>query len=223
MEEVCLRFSHLSENIFDSLSNKSIAKCTRVSRFWHDYINGQKFVEIRKIKLTVGQFHTIGDAWKKLFDTASTKTIVDLGHVVNQLYKQGNAWRTCDGLTPLHVAAGTGQLILYQNIEEKTYEKYPKDIHGHQPFLYAANNGHLEVCELIIEGLGNKNPAKNDGWTPLHSAANKGHIKICELIMESLENKNPAMNDGGTPLHFATHLGHIEIYELIMELSLIHI
>ena len=89
MEEIALRFSHLSENVFNSLDNKSISKCRKVSRFWHHYLDTQKFVHIRMIKSTVEQFHTLGEAWKKVFDTASTKTILDLRLAISQFYVKG--------------------------------------------------------------------------------------------------------------------------------------
>ena len=160
MEELILRFSHLTENIFKSLNNESIARCTKVSKFWHNYLTNQKFVEIRKIKTTVGDFHTVGDAWNEVFDKASTKIIMDLGHAVSKFYKKSTNLRYFEGLTPLHVAAGTGQLILYQMVGEKSNERQPKDISGKVPLYYAAQNGHLETSEvMIMENFRNKNPA----------------------------------------------------------------
>ena len=47
MEEVLLRFPHLSENIFDSLDNKSLADCKEVSKSWYFYLDGQKFLQLR--------------------------------------------------------------------------------------------------------------------------------------------------------------------------------
>ena len=50
MEEVFLRFPHLSENIFDLLDNKSLADCKEVSKSWHFYLAAQKFLQKRIIK-----------------------------------------------------------------------------------------------------------------------------------------------------------------------------
>ena len=47
MEEVILRFPHLSENIFSSLDNKSLADCKEVSKSWYFYLDGQKFLHLR--------------------------------------------------------------------------------------------------------------------------------------------------------------------------------
>lgn len=50
MEETFLRFPHLSEAIFDSLGNKSLAACKEVSESWYVYLGTQKFLETRIIK-----------------------------------------------------------------------------------------------------------------------------------------------------------------------------
>ena len=217
MEELILRFSHLSENIFKSLSNGSIARCTKVSKFWHNYLNNQKFVEIRKIKATVAQFHVIGEAWNEVNDTVSTKTIMDLGQAVQKFYKKGADLTYSEGLTPLHVAAGTGQLTLYQTFREKYHDKQPKDNIGYMPLHYAAQNGHFELCEAILsEGFKDKNPKTNNDWTPLHLAAIHGHTKVYELLSKNVDNKNPDIY-GLTPLNLAANRGHAELFEFIMK------
>ena len=49
MEEVLLRFEHLGEDIFDSLDNKSLTTCKKVSKMWNNFINDQKYFWIRFI------------------------------------------------------------------------------------------------------------------------------------------------------------------------------
>ena len=111
MEVVFSRFSHLSENIFELLDNESIATCTNVSKVWKNYVNSQKLVQIRKIKATVEQFHDLGKAWEEIFETASTETMRDLAYSVSLFYKNDPNLKYYEGLTPLHIAAGTGQLV----------------------------------------------------------------------------------------------------------------
>ena len=133
MEEVSLRFPHLNGRIFKSLDDQNVAKCREVSRFWRIRLDKQKFLQIRIIQATVGQFHKIGEAWNMLFKTAPTKTIMDLGLAVSEFYKKGNNLKYYEGLTPIHVAAGTGNLKLLQSVQDKTHDKQPKDIVGIQP------------------------------------------------------------------------------------------
>ena len=126
MEELCIRFSHLSEKIFDSLDNDSIIKCKEASRFWLNFLDGQKLVQIRIIKATVEQFHSIGESWNKVFNSASTKTIMTLGVAINQFYNKDLGLTYYEGLTPTHVAAATGDLLLLTKIQEKNFRQTPK-------------------------------------------------------------------------------------------------
>ena len=229
MEELCLRFSHLSEKIFDSLDNDSIIKCKEVSRFWFNYLDGQKLVQIRIIKAKVKQFHSIGKAWNNVFNSASTETIMTLGVAVNQFYKKDLGLDHHEGLTPIHAAAATGHLLLLTKLHEKSLDKHPKDNEGCTPLYYAAQNGHLEVCEYLIQKIGD-----NVGTTPLQMVARNGHFKdslhqaagfghgsveIYMLLSNHLTNKNPPPSDGTgwTPLHMAACKGHLKICKFIMD------
>ena len=89
MEDVILRFPHLSENIFNLLDNENIAKSIKVSKFWKSYLDNQKFVEIRKITAVVEQFHKVDKPWKMVFETGSSLTIRDLWVAVGQFYEKG--------------------------------------------------------------------------------------------------------------------------------------
>ena len=89
MEELILRFSHLSEKVFNHLNNESIVRCININKLWHNYLKTQKFVEIRKIKATIQQFHSIGEEWSTVFDATSTKNIMELGLAVGEFYTKG--------------------------------------------------------------------------------------------------------------------------------------
>ena len=215
MEELCIRFSHLSEKIFDSLDNDSIIKCKEASRFWLNFLDGQKLVQIRAIKATVGQFHSTGESWNKVFNSASTETILTLGASVNKLYSRDLGLIYHEGLTPIHTAAATGNVLLLKKLQEKSLDKHPKDSEGGAPLYYAAQNGHFEICEYIIQTIEDNNTARNDGRTPLHMAAKNGHLKVCKLLIKNLENKTPESIDGFTPLHYSALHGSVEIYMLL--------
>ena len=118
MEEVILRFSHLGNEIFILLDNESISKCQEISKVCKNYLDDQRFLKIRKMRAIVGQFHKIGGAWKRFFDTASKANVMDLSKAVGQFYKNGTNLKYFEGLTPLHVTAGTGNLQLFQTIRD---------------------------------------------------------------------------------------------------------
>ena len=50
MEEVLLRFVRLGEDIFDSLDNKNLVKCRKITRTWNSFIEDQKFAWVRIIE-----------------------------------------------------------------------------------------------------------------------------------------------------------------------------
>ena len=51
MQEVFLRFPHLSENIFGQLNSEYLGKSKEVCRSWYDYLDGQKFFKNRADKV----------------------------------------------------------------------------------------------------------------------------------------------------------------------------
>ena len=87
MEEIFLRFSHLSETIFDSLNSESLAKSKEVCRSWYQYLDKQKFLHSRAEKVkeiieTVEMFEQISrlqitKEWKNPFDMKTKKAIID--------------------------------------------------------------------------------------------------------------------------------------------------
>ena len=122
-----------------------------------------------------------------------------------------NPARKKDGLTPLHTAAGEGNLEFIRYIAEQLEDKNSARNDGATPLLIAAQNGHLEIVKYIAGHLENKNPAMNDGWTPLHFAAQNGHLEIVKYIAGNLDNKNPSAENGDTPLSLAQNAGQFEV------------
>ena len=51
MEEVFLRFPHLSEDIFNALDNKTFATCKEVSELWYNCLDEEKFVQERRVRI----------------------------------------------------------------------------------------------------------------------------------------------------------------------------
>ena len=88
MEEILLKFSHLSEEIFDCLDNESMIDCKEVSKIWCDYISEQKFYHIRMIRLTVGKFHEVGKAWENLCRKSTANTIIELRLAAEKFYQK---------------------------------------------------------------------------------------------------------------------------------------
>ena len=75
-----------------------------------------KQTNFRIIKAKIGDCDKIGDAWKNIFNASSTKIITDLGLAVDKFYKNGEY---DEKLTPIHMAACSGNLQLLISILEK--------------------------------------------------------------------------------------------------------
>ena len=50
MEEVLLRFGHLAQDIFGSLTNKDLVQSREVNRMWKDFMDVEKISQIRRIQ-----------------------------------------------------------------------------------------------------------------------------------------------------------------------------
>ena len=73
MEEVLLRFQSIAEDIFDSLDEKTLKNCEKVSRSWKTFIAGpvQKLMWIQTIKrqeknIEIKKFISCQPKWRKL-------------------------------------------------------------------------------------------------------------------------------------------------------------
>ena len=223
MEVLNIRFPHLSEMIFDHLHNHSLANCNVVSKAWSIYIGEQKFYGIRIIKETVKKFHRLSQPWFEVFKKANTENIVELKSCLNHFHevrkqKRHGVFNCNKEVTPLHVSAGAGNILLYESIHKFAKNKQPKTEHGFEPVIYAINKSHEEMAVFIIQRMVDKNPESKYGFTVLHIAAKYGLVEVCELILKHLQDKNPKSNYGHTtPLHMAAIFGHVRVCELIMQ------
>ena len=91
------------------------------------------------ISATVANFHEVGDAWKRYFNIASSHAVIALGDAVKTLYRKDPNVSFYKGLTPLHVAAATGKLLLLSIAYKIAIEKVPKDKEGFTPLHYSVN------------------------------------------------------------------------------------
>ena len=217
MEEVNLRFQHISEQIFGCLDNKSLASCKEVCRSWNNFLDGQKFLPARMIFETVTKFQKVGKSWLQVFKKCNTKTIMDLRIAVEHFYKELEITldtRNCIyinpfinllsllssnrqlDLSPLHIVAGYGQLTLFNEILQKVENKFPLDGLGRSTLHIAAMNDRLNIYESIVAIYGNISPhATTDpnrmpiNSTPLDTAANHNSLNVCRFIVENNPGK----------------------------------
>ena len=149
MEILAMRFPHLIEMIFDSLDDQSLANCNIVSKIWSILIRKQKFYAIRIIKKSVlNVLNKLSKPWFEVFKKANTDNLMELKKCVDQfLTKQ------CfnEGCSPLHIAAGVGNIMLYESIHKLAKNKQPRTEWGIPPIVYAIRNDHVKMAEFITQ------------------------------------------------------------------------
>ena len=240
MEEVFLRFPHLSENIFDSLNSESLAKSKEVSRSWDEYLDDQKFLQIRAstVKLVIETVEKFGQVPKRFivstpvkntFDLQTRKAIINEARNGNFSLVHTNIMNNLDYMyhgQPFLFAATCDHFevvkYLVDNLEDKNpiLNSYFKDTALH----IAAIHGRIDVVKYIMSNVLDINPVDRNGDTPLHYAArgntlnmNGNKLEVVQYIMKKLVNNNPKNNAGRTPLHIAAASGQLIIFKYIVE------
>ena len=152
-----------------------------------------------------------------------TPTLLKL-RLVSKAYRNGidshtTLWSRVlpSGDTPLHLAAGNGQLDIVQFIIARVDDPNPAGQDGATPLHVAAFNGHLDIVQFIIERAEDPNPADQYGTTPLHLAARTGRMDIVQFIIERVDDPNPRRHDGVTVLHLAARNGYVDIVQFFIE------
>ena len=246
IEDIFIRFPHLSEDIFGLLDYKTLASCNEVNRNWFETLNNQRIYWILMIqKFTSEKFRKEWmlaikkapfEILKKLAELAQNysdkrySSKLSLLHIAAKAgeidlfqfivkkigYKHFNDENIRES-TPLHIAASKGHLNICKFIIDQVDDKNPQSKRGLTPFHYATLYDQFEICQLIFDCIGHKNPTDYNGVTPFHLAAACGNLKVCEMIIDKIKVKNPGKNDGSTPLHAAARKGYLEIFKLIFD------
>ena len=212
MEEVFLRFSHLSENIFQLLNSESLAKSKEVCISWYQYLDDQKFLHARanKVKSVIETVKKLGHVQKdhsrmNMLNIETSKEIIDDARNWNFDLVHDKIMKS---INSMYVGTSYSSTYFY---------------HRH-PFFIAAFEGHFEVVKYLVDNLEDKNPKSNlnFGSTPPNTAAStleskystiiNYRIKVIKYIMSKVLDVNPKDNFGNTPLHYAACGGELQCH-----------
>ena len=210
IENLDLRFPHLSEAIFDQLNNKTFSKCRTVSKNWCNIIEGQKSRWSRVLRNHIRNFKKSPESWKKIVNKFPFDMAKDLALTIKEF--------NINHYDPLHYAAIKGDLNMYKFIHYKSEDKNPKNVDGWMPIHFASRHGKIRIVEFIIENLEDKNPEDNSGLTPLRILAANGHLDVFKCIAKHGENINSAFADGVTLLHIAAAKENVDICNYILKI-----
>ena len=94
-----------------------------------------------------------------------------------------------EGLTPLHVAAGTGITHGVSNILEHEDSKEiinREDYLGRTPLLLASSSGSKEAVRILLQKGASLKVRNKHGESPLHFCARFGHASVIQLLTNKL-------------------------------------
>lgn len=113
-------------------------------------------------------------------------------------------WQT----TPLHYAAGTGDLPALQEFCQpeilNEIDINAHDPQGRTPLIYAVLADQLECMLLLLTSGCDINATDTDGRTPLHWAAFHGKHSLVKILLENGAAVLGKDGEGRTPLHLST-------------------
>lgn len=128
-----------------------------------------------------------------------------------------------EGVTPLHEAAGMGNITQVQNLLNAGFDPNVRDIAGRTPLHWAASgciwgtlteymqmhscsvtDVHADITALLIANGAEVNAADGDERdTPLHWAVEYGSVDTVRVLLENGANVNASNGWGETPLSLA--------------------
>ena len=126
----------------------------------------------------------------------------------------GSEVTDAEGLTPLEVAARTGQqeaLALLLRSGAGSGPSSPPDLARPTPLYYASWGGHAELVEWLIEQGADLSRGAAGGWTPFTRPPRRATDAVAERLLAhgaSLESRTAG---GWTPLYLAARAGHAEL------------
>ena len=216
LEELCLRYPLISDQIWDSLDNQSFIKALESSKEIYLHLKERPLYWKKILRSYNGNFINFQKSWNKVIK-APVEIVKQLATEA-QVYFKRFPMRFEMQDSPFFIAANSGDLYLCEFIAEKIgISNLKKTKVLDYALMQASTQGNIEICKFIMKNLENKNPEDDKGVTPLHLAARCGKENVCKFLMDNLVDKNPKANNGITPLHEAASYGCLDVCKLIIK------
>lgn len=119
------------------------------------------------------------------------------------------------GKTPLHEAAGNGDVVAIRNLLVDCGDPNARDDSDETPLHYAAFSGSTEAMLLLLKAGADLNAAGGNGYTPLHEAADEKQLEAVRFLLRAGARVNARAAYGVTPIHLAL-TGPIEIMRILI-------
>jgi ankyrin repeat protein len=153
-------------------------------------------------------------------------TLCVAGHASDVLKEIENApelleAHSCDGWTPLHLAAFFGWPELANALIDKgaVVDSRSTNSMKNTPLHAAAAGGVTALVDLLLKRGANPNLTQEGGWTALHAAAQSGNRSMAGTLLANGANINQRADNNQTPLDMALLKGHQDLVELLEQLG----
>ena len=216
IENMCLRFPHLMEQINELLDNKSLMKCKEVSRTISSNIENQKsgtFLTKRVIQRYNKNTKKFAKEWKIVLKKLPSDRLNVFGNLVKEFHKAVPS--RCEFLwCPISIAAERGHVDFCKSfVKMNILSKYEC---SKWPLYFCAQAGHLDIFKFLYNKIQVRHTTRILQIVQ-HIAAKNGHLDIYKFLHECSDNINPIMTERITPLHLAAQYGHFDVCKYICD------
>ena len=196
IEEAFLRFSHLPEQIFEKLDNKSLTSSRMIGISWQNFIDERGYPWTR-FKDVIAELNEKCDADETAFHVACEEGYTRIVEMIlensSELNIDLNAKEDL-GETAFHLASMSGHAkiveMLINNYAEFNIDLNAKDDEGWTAFHYACQNGHPKILELLMTNSAefkiDLNAKNNDDKTGFQVAHDFENFEVAELIKSKM-------------------------------------
>ncbi|XP_077194475.1 ankyrin repeat and SOCS box protein 15 isoform X2 [Paroedura picta] len=151
--------------------------------------------------------------WFPLHEAAAQPVQQILEVILDASYKAMWEYKTCDGETPLTLAAKSGLVKNVRTLLEKGVWPNTTNRKGETPLLIAIRLGSYKMASTLIEFNCTINQPCVKRWSAMHEAAKQGHNDIIALLLKNGGNVHLRDGYGVTPLGVAAENGHCDVLE----------
>ncbi|XP_053262366.1 ankyrin repeat and SOCS box protein 15 isoform X2 [Podarcis raffonei] len=151
--------------------------------------------------------------WFPLHEAAAQPIQQILEVILDASYKAMWEYKTCDGETPLTLAAKSRHAGNVRTLLEKGVWPNTTNRKGETPLLIATKQGSYEMASILIEFNCTVNQPCVKRWSAMHEAAKQGRNDIIALLLKNGGNVHLRDGFGVTPLGVAAEYGHCDVLE----------
>ena len=127
----------------------------------------------------------------------------DIGGLKRALKGGGDPNGRVRDLTPLMIAAGTGNKDIITVLIENNADINAKGDHGKTALTIALRRNNLQTAQVLIEKGADVNTRDDKGVTPLMWATYEGRLETVKFILQNKGDVNASNNKDRTALNYA--------------------